>query len=605
MKANLTALFKFIILVSVLAVLISYRYFLFFPDTPYELWQTSYTVASLFSHLTLLTLLASLPLLVLTWLPSRAFKTIAAIWATLGLLLLLIDTTVFEFYRFHLNLAILQMFMTGEVITLDWMAWLAFFVCFGLGSYGLWRAYQWLASKNVGKLPKYFWSSFLVCLLYSHGSSIWANGIGFQPLKVVDLYLPAYYPSTARTLLNDLGLIDLKKLEANQAKKPAFTAKQNYPTQPLVTEAIAQPKDIMLVVVDTWRFDSLTNESMPFLYDAAKQGLNFQKHRSSGNATRMSMFGMFYGLPGGYWETFLANKRAPILVERMQELNYDMGIFASAQLEFPEFNRTLFASIDNLRIRTEGETPAARDRQMVDDWKAWYQQPSDDPRFSFLFFDAVHGYDFPEDYPHKKQPMVEANSPFGRGPDVDPTPLLNRYLTSVHYVDSLLAEVAETLDKQGRLDNTVIIVTSDHGDSINDYGLNYWGHGSSFSDPQVHVPLVMFGAGVAPSDEALTKLSTHYDLPVTILKNYLGVTSDPASYAIGVDLFESLPERKFSLVTDNHRKDALVSDDGVFVIGGNGLYQNLDSQSQPTQTQKLDKDKMKYLIEVLSRFNGK
>ena len=60
-------------------------------------------------------------------------------------------------------------------------------------------------------------------------------------------------------------------------------------------------------------------------------------------------------------------------------------------------------------------------------------------------------------------------------------------------VGTLLAE----LDRRGTLDNTVIVISSDHGEEWGEHGLV--SHGNSLYLPVLHVPLVVVREGVVPS----------------------------------------------------------------------------------------------------------
>mgnify|MGYP000630248831 CR=1 FL=1 len=119
------------------------------------------------------------------------------------------------------------------------------------------------------------------------------------------------------------------------------------------------------------------------------------------------------------------------------------------------------ADIDNLRLRSKGKSPYKRDKNLTDDWLTWDQQrDKTKPAFSFLFYDAPHGYDFPKNYPHQYQPMADEVNYLELDNDFDPELLLNRYKTSVHYVDSQVKKVLEQLEKQGK--KAIIMVENLH-----------------------------------------------------------------------------------------------------------------------------------------------
>lgn len=68
------------------------------------------------------------------------------------------------------------------------------------------------------------------------------------------------------------------------------------------------------------------------------------------------------------------------------------------------------------------------------------------------------------------------------------------YLANVSYFDSKIGEIVRTLEEIGQLDNTVIIVTADHGDMLGERGLWYK---MNFFENSARVPLVMAGPGIA------------------------------------------------------------------------------------------------------------
>ncbi|WP_353618773.1 choline-sulfatase [Tropicibacter sp. R16_0] len=67
------------------------------------------------------------------------------------------------------------------------------------------------------------------------------------------------------------------------------------------------------------------------------------------------------------------------------------------------------------------------------------------------------------------------------------------YLANVSYFDSKVGEMVKALEDTGELDNTVIIVTADHGDMLGERGLWYK---MNFFEHSARVPLIMAGPGV-------------------------------------------------------------------------------------------------------------
>ena len=63
------------------------------------------------------------------------------------------------------------------------------------------------------------------------------------------------------------------------------------------------------------------------------------------------------------------------------------------------------------------------------------------------------------------------------------------YCASISYVDSLIGSLIETLETCGRLDETIIIFTADHGDFLGERGLWYK---MSFREPASRIPFIVW-----------------------------------------------------------------------------------------------------------------
>lgn len=87
------------------------------------------------------------------------------------------------------------------------------------------------------------------------------------------------------------------------------------------------------------------------------------------------------------------------------------------------------------------------------------------------------------------------------------------YRGGVRYVGDQLRLLLERLEARGILSNTVVVVTSDHGDFIGEHGL--FAHGSYLHEEVTRVPLIVVGPGI-PAGERRSGLASHVDIFDTI-----------------------------------------------------------------------------------------
>jgi arylsulfatase len=73
--------------------------------------------------------------------------------------------------------------------------------------------------------------------------------------------------------------------------------------------------------------------------------------------------------------------------------------------------------------------------------------------------------------------------------DADRQHLIDLYDAEIRYADQAIGELLAFLDTQGDLDDALIILTADHGESFGEHDL--WTHGYSLYEPEIHVPMIV------------------------------------------------------------------------------------------------------------------
>ncbi|MDY6489431.1 DUF3413 domain-containing protein [Acinetobacter faecalis] len=599
----------FIAVNAIIAMLIACRYFFVMPEIPSDLLGFSFLVSSVISHMATLTALIGLILIPLLLLPTIARRLIISGISSFILITLFIDTIVFSQYRFHISMVMLELVMSGQVVSFPLSTWLM--TIFGI--LALWALQYALIVKLDKNIPlphwklgkKFAWITFIT-LLISHGIHIWAAANVYQPVTMTKKYLPLFQPSSSTATMRKMGWIDEEAIKKQQEMKVSSNSDLNYPLQPLQTQPVSKPTNIVFIVVDSWRADTFNAETSPNMWAYAQKGKILQNHISSGNATRTGIFGLFYGLPGTYWQSVLSNRKTPVFMDRLQAMNYQLGIFAAAKLTNPEFDRTIFAKVPNLRISSVGRSPDGLDVGLTQDWLTWFDnRDKNKPTFSFLFYDSPHGYAFPKNYPHQFKPMLEEVNYLKLSNDTDRSLMMNRYKTSVHYVDSIVKQVLDKIEASGEADNTLVIITGDHGQEVNDNMENFWGHNGNFTDPQVKVPFAIIGPKV--NDSELMNwdqhhFTSHHDVVPTLMKNYLGVTNNIKDYSIGEDLL-GLEVKRDWVLTSSYSRYAVVTAQDILEVGAVGQYDFLDKSNKPIKGRQFNGQYLQSALEQMSRFN--
>jgi membrane-anchored protein YejM (alkaline phosphatase superfamily) len=210
------------------------------------------------------------------------------------------------------------------------------------------------------------------------------------------------------------------------------------------------------------------------------------------------------------------------------------------------------------------------------------QRQKDRPLMGFLFYDSPHAGDYPPEF-ERFTPALKTVNHLELNNSYDRTPYFNRFRNAVYYCDALIGEVVQALKEQAMLENTVLIVTGDHGEEFNELKNNYWGHNGSFSRYQVQVPLLIRWPG--GEAKAFDHMSSHLDLAPTLLRKIFALHNDPQDYSNGRDLADSSP-RDFVLAS-NWTNFAIIEPTRttvVFPAGQMESYRNEDYRLLDNET---------------------
>ncbi len=514
------------------------------------------------------------------------------------LVTLIVDQEVYRRFHFHLNLLAFRylLFGQGQVISFEVWDWIKFAsVC--ASSVGL----LYLAKRSVSFSPglqrkiQYFGAAAFVS---SHLLHSYFDATFFSPITYPALELPFAAPLKTPDIYEKFAWFDKEKYK-HKALLFRTSAGQNlyYPRRATSCDLSPHTKlNLIYIVLDSVRKDALTEDISPNIERFFSKGLSLSKHFSGSNETRGGIFSLFYSIPASYFDDFKNQKKGPILIESLQQADYHLSLFSSAPLTMPEFDQTVFSGVRNLRTHSKAKMAADRDQEAVAgllaDLDTHLDGHKDQPFFGFLFLDSAHEYDLPGNFPQKFLPSSAAITRSGLKSHDELVQIQNRYKNSIHYMDSLLKQVFDYLQAQGLTQNTIVLLTSDHGEEFDDLNLRYWGHNSNFSSFQTQVPLMI---RIPPSLQAKVQLTSasqertsHYDVAPSVL-HLLGCPQDPRNISSGRDLFEpkngvkaipvqSTAEREPWILQGTLNRFAISGKDSIVVLEPSGDYKTLNSQ---------------------------
>lgn len=441
---------------------------------------------------------------------------------------------------------------------LVWMTPLANVIWFGLAALLAWLAMRlWPRRIGLGVVVGLISFPAFLSMLWLHPNFhreamiLLALGLAVQTGRLAGTRLPTVARFARRAALVTLPVIVL--LIAGVIGRHWWREWRGMNALP---DAAESAPNILLLVLDTVRSYSLSaygypKPTTPALEQLAAEGVRFDRAFATSGWTLPSHATMFTGRYADELRTGPGQPMPdgiPTLAEAFRDAGYATGGFVAnlayttwehgVQRGFIRYEDYPVTPLTLLIASSLGrkvfEAPKVRhfvgyvddaDRKnaavVQDEFLDWLDDIGDRPFFAFInYFDAHHPY----------LPPAPFNTRFGPPlpPRYRPFPLRFRQLTAeqipladnvyhgaIAYADHEIAALMAELRRRGMLDNTVVIVTSDHGEHLGDHDL--LSHGNSFYRQLLQVPLIVrYPAAFAAGTRVATPVSLR-DLPVTML----------------------------------------------------------------------------------------
>jgi arylsulfatase A-like enzyme len=414
------------------------------------------------------------------------------------------------------------------------------------------RAGSWLLATLA------IWAALLRLPLYGAGTLVLAIGLGRPASHAVASYLR--HPRTVRyTLAGLLGFLVV--LAAISSGRQAIDARRAVAGAP---PAPTGARNVLLIVWDTVRAYNLSaygypRNTTPHLARWAREGVQYNRALAPAPWTYPSHSCFFTGRwpfqLNSQWKFHLDTPNSTLaeyLASRGYQTsgfsantnccNFETGLargFAHFE-DFPLTPRSLlgrtapgnwilmnivyrghYHAMKWIRLQSRG---AFATNEAFLGWLR--QRRPDRPFFAFLnYFDAHAPYVPPQGFEGRfgirPRPPRDYHFLLGNMASDNNVPAARDiqlardcYDDCIAFLDEQLGRLLDELRRQGILDNTVVIITSDHGEAFGDHG--YFGHTYSLFLDVTGVPLVILAPG-APADQVVDSPVSLRDVPATVV----------------------------------------------------------------------------------------
>lgn len=541
---------------------------------------------------------------------KRLIWIIGIVIATISFMLLVINNYVYSLFKFHLNTTILGMifnrqnyyvfdFSTYELKLVLFILTFCFFleVCI---AYFVWHKIILTERYQIGRTIALLWLGGFLFSYFTLMHSILQNNNLFSQQTT---NLP-FYTQLIAYLIPEKNAEDIlyRYNEAHFFQPFYSNTRLNYPINSMRCTKPNKPLNVIMILVDSLRYDALQQKYMPNLTQFGKRNWQFNNHLSGGNSTQPGLFSLFYSIPSSYWTASLEQKIAPVFIKLLLEYGYLTHILWSSELYIPPFDKTIYSGITQLNLNgSPGNDIGAKDRYVSEQAiKFLENHHNQTPFFLNLFYDAPHGYCREQNFPTPYQPaMQECSRLHFMSNDTDRILYYNRYLNAVHFVDGELVKVLNSIEKQGYLDNSVIIITSDHGQEFNDNKQNYWEHASNFTRTQVQVPLIIHWPNKNPM--TINYLTSSYDIVPTLLKRLYSCQNPISDYSIGQDLLTSEGRGAF-IIAGSYSNMGLIEPDRLMTLRTSGDIDITNLHAEPTPKAEPRINNLKKALELMRMY---
>ncbi|MED5262253.1 MAG: sulfatase [Myxococcota bacterium] len=339
-------------------------------------------------------------------------------------------------------------------------------------------------------------------------------------------------------------------------------------------------KNVILLSIDTLRADHLSSygylhPTSPFIDERfARQGTVFDHPVAAAATTSPAHASIFTAVDVATHRTYDGFHTLPPEIPTLSELvraggidtaSYNENGWLSARIGF---SRGFDRFVENRSHQIN--SPSGQVDRTFDAAAQWLRENRDTPFFLFLHTYQVHTpYAPPEKYKNLFVPTVE-----GGGEIPAELAAMADYDREIRYTDDELRRFFETVDELDLGRDTVVILTSDHGEAFFEHGAME--HGTRLDEPVLRVPLMFWGADVPQGQRLHPPVSQIDFLPTVLAILGLPLPADIQGSSLlpvlangeGAEFFETRPvfsqvRAPYALLPDGTTRKAMTPGIGV------------------------------------------
>jgi len=250
--------------------------------------------------------------------------------------------------------------------------------------------------------------------------------------------------------------------------------------------------NVFLFVIESLRKDYINESTSPSLTKFRDENLHFKNSYSTANGTQLSWFSIFYSTYPFNWTGYKDSwENGATSLKLLKSLGYKINVFSSANLKYHNMDEMIFGndlSLADSFISYEEKQAWVRDQKAFTDLKEKVSSIKDNKNFFVVFLDSTHSeYNWPDNFKAKFLPVKKSINYLKLAySHSDLSFLKNRYSNAVNYLDSMFEEFFDHLKKNGLYENSIIVVTADHGEEFFEKGSLF--HGTHLNKYQTNIP---------------------------------------------------------------------------------------------------------------------